>query len=154
MLWFLFAHWHSDRRRIAHRLDQLADLLDKGGEESDLAALATARRVTDFFAPGFVATARPYEGRLTEPRDLIGAVYRFRGSAPRIDVTLHLSDLEVRENRTAVVDFTASVVLHRPNGPARESRRVHSTWREDDGVWRMNEVELGEETAGSGLPGF
>ena len=69
--------WRSPERRLARRLDALVELLEKDGEEGSLPAAATARAAVDFFAPGFLVRARPYEGSLADPRELTGAVLRF-----------------------------------------------------------------------------
>ena len=149
-------YFTSPERRVLRRLDELAELLGKGAAESQLAAGATARGVAGHFAPGFFVRADPYEGQLTDPQQLMGAVMRFRGAAERIDVVFTDRDVQLGEGAdTAVVAFVATVAMERGAGPARESWRVRSLWVADDGEWRIAELELVERLEAGGLfPGI
>lgn len=146
----------SPERRVLRRLDGLVELLAKDGAESQLVAAATARGVADHFAPGFFVRADPYEGQLTDPQELMGAVMRFRGAAEHIEVAIAESDVLLDEaSRTAVVGFVAAVRMDRGAGPGSESWRVRSLWVEDGGEWRIAEMELLERLEGDGLfPGM
>jgi hypothetical protein len=148
--------WRSPERRLARRLDALVELLEKEGEEGSLPAAATARAAVDFFAPGFLVRARPYEGTLADPRELTGAVLRFRAAAPRVAIQVADREVEVAPGeRTGTVVFVATVTLEREGaGPGRESWRVRSLWVQDAGEWRISELELAERLGGGLLLPF
>ena len=59
-------------------------------------------------------------------------------------------DVEVAPGgRTGTVVFVVTVTLDRPGaGPGRESWRVRSVWVEDEGEWRVSELELVERLTG------
>ena len=152
----LWVWWRSPERRLARRLDALVESLEKEGEEGSLVAAATAREVLGFFAEGFLVRARPYEGSLGDPQELMGAVMRFRGAAPRIAIVVGDREVQMHPgDRTAAVVFVATVTLDGSGrGPGRESWRVRSLWVEDDGEWRISELELVERLAGGLLLPF
>ena len=150
--WALWSWWRAPERRLYRRLDELAGKLEKDGGESALAAAATAQGVLDFFAPGFIVRARPYEGELRDPQELAGAVMRFRGTARKLSVGI--GDRQATfgpGERSAELLYTAGVTLDRGNGPARESWRIRSLWIEDGGEWRISELELLSPVEGGGL---
>jgi hypothetical protein len=145
-------HFTSPQRQVLRRLGALADLLAKDGPENQLTAAATARGVAGFFAPGFFVRADPYEGELADPQQLMGAVMRLRGPAQRLDVAFSDRDVRLDEvSRTAVVGFVGTVSLDRGAGQGRESWRVRTLWVEDDGEWRIAELELLEQIETGGL---
>jgi len=153
-LWLLWGWYRSPQRRIYRRLDALAGHLEKHGDEGSLAMAATAQGITDFFAPGFLVRARPYEGELRDPQELAGAVLRLRSGARRVDVDISDRDLKLAPgDRTGELIYRAAVTLDRGNGPAREAWRVRSLWIEDGGEWRISELELLERLEGGGIFG-
>jgi len=143
--------WNSTERRIYRRLDALASRLEKHGGESALGGAATAHGVLDFFAPGFIVRARPYEDELRDPQVLMGAVMRFRGGAQRIAVDISDRHLTLGPGeRSGELVYVAAVTLDRGAGSGRESWRVRSLWIEDDGEWKISELELVQRVEGSG----
>lgn len=82
----------------------------------------------------------------------MGAVLRFRGAAQRIAVAAGDRDVTLSGDRgPGVLTFVATVTMDRGSGPARESWRVRSLWVEEDGEWRISELELVERLEGGGL---
>ncbi len=149
--WALWSWWRSPERRLYRRLDDLTSKLEKSGDESGLAAAATAQGVLDFFAPGFIVRARPYEGELRDPQELAGAVMRFRGTARRLSIGISERQATFAPGeRSAELLYVAGVTLDRGNGPARESWRVRSLWIDDRGEWRISELELLSPVEGAG----
>lgn len=151
--WWYFA---SPERRLLRRLDGFGELLGKDGPESQLVAAASARGVAGYFAPGFFVRAEPYQGQLGDPQELIAAVMRLRGAGERVQVAFSERDVQLAAGaRTAVVGFVATASVDRGAGPGRESWRVRSLWVDDDGEWRISELELLEQVERSGLfPGL
>ncbi|HET9765540.1 MAG TPA: hypothetical protein VFS60_01760 [Thermoanaerobaculia bacterium] len=149
--WWLWSWWRSPERRVHRRLDALMELLEKSGDESALAGAATARGVLDFFAPGFIVRARPYDGELRDPQELAGAVMRFRGGARRIEIEVSDRHLTLGPGeRSGELLFVAAVSYDRGAGLGRESWRVRSLWSEDAGEWRLAELELLQPVEGGG----
>ena len=152
--WLLWSWWSSPQRQLYRRLDALAGQMEKSGDESALVGAATARGVLDFFAPGFLVRARPYEGELRDPQELAGAVMRLRGGARRLAIAISDRRLNLGPGgRSCELLYVATVTLDRGNGPARESWRVRSLWIDDGGEWRISELELLAPVEGSGLLG-
>ena len=154
--WLGWRWWNSTERRIYRRLDALASRLEKSGDESALGGAATARGVLDFFAPGFIIRARPYEDELRDPQVLMGAVMRFRGGARRIAIDISDRHLTLGPGeRSGELVYVAAVTLDRGAGPGRESWRVRSLWIVDDGEWKISALELLQRVeGGGGLLGF
>jgi hypothetical protein len=149
--WAAWSWWSSPQRRLYRRLDALAGQLEKDGNESALAAAASAQGVLDFFAPGFLVRARPYEGELRDRQELAGAVMRLRGTARKLSIAI--SDRQATfgpGERTAELLYVAGVTLDRGGGPGRETWRVRSLWIEDRGEWRISELELLAPLEGGG----
>lgn len=147
--WLGWRWWSSTERRIYRRLDGLTSRLEKDGDESALAGAATARGVLDFFAPGFIIRARPYEDELRDPQVLMGAVMRFRGSAQRIAIDISDRHLTLGAGeRSGELVFLAGVTLDRGGGSGRETWRVRSLWIEDGGEWKIAELELLQRVEG------
>lgn len=153
LLWFVVAHFRSDQRQIQRQLSSLTGALAKDGPEDTLRAASAARRVTTYFTPGFSISARPYQGRISDPQELAAAVLRFRAAGDTIAVGTRERELELRPNDTALLHFVATVTLGRPERTSRESYRVRSQWQKDDGRWTINELEVLEVLEGSG-PGL
>lgn len=147
----LFFWWRSDRRRIVAQFETLQDELEKRGEEGTIDRLGHARGVSEIFAEGFVILAQPYEGTIADRQQLMAVVDRYRASAERITVSDSEVDIQLRPNATADMAAVVEAVGLRPGGPGRERLRIRVAWREDDGVWRIQELEVLEVLDSSGL---
>lgn len=147
----LFYWWRSDRRRIVAQFEALQDELEKRGEEGTFDRLGHARGVSEIFAEGFVILAQPYEGTIQDRQQLMAVVDRYRASAERITVSDSEVEIQLRPNATADMTAVVEAVGLRPGGPGRERLRIRVAWREDDGVWRIQELEVLEVLASSGL---
>lgn len=115
-----------------------------------MTAFGKVRDVVALFAPGFAISARPYEGTITDAQQLAGIVHRYRDRASRIAVSDSDREIERFENRTAEMTAVVQVDGDR-GGPGRERFRVRVAWREDDGVWRVQELEIVEVLEDRGL---
>jgi hypothetical protein len=143
--------WGSDRRRILARFEVLQGAIEKSGPEGALDRLGHARAVSDLFADGFVILAQPYEGTIADRQQLMGVVDRYRGSAETIAVSDSDVVLALRPNATADMTAVVEAVGLRPGGPGRERLRLRVAWREDEGEWRIQELEVVEVLDSSGL---
>jgi len=139
----LLAWWTSDRRRLGARLAELEGLLEKSAPEDQLTAFGRTRRIVAAFAPGFVVSARPYEGTITDPQQLAGVVMSYRASSARIEIDDAERDLSI-DGARGTAETTALFVLSgdRGNGPGRERFRARIAWVRLDGDWRVQEFEI------------
>lgn len=147
----LFFWWTSDRRRIVAQFEALQEALEKSGEEGTFDRLGHARGVSEVFADGFVILAQPYEGTIADRQQLMAIVDRYRASAERISVSDSDVEVQLRPNATADMTAVVEAVGMRPGGPGRERLRIRVAWREDAGVWRIQELEVLEVLDSSGL---
>lgn len=143
--------WTSDRRRIAAQFEALQNAIEKAGSEGTLDRVSHARAASDLFAEGFVILAQPYEGTIEDRQQLMAIVDRYRESAERIVVSDSEVEVELRPNATAELTAVVEAVGARPGGPGRERLRIRVAWREDEGVWRIQELEVLEVLDSSGL---
>lgn len=134
--------WRSDRRRILGQFEALQSAIEKRGAEGALDRLGHARAVSQLFAEGFVILAQPYEGTIADRQQLMGIVDRYRGSAETIAVSDSEVEVTLRENATAELTAVVEAVGLRPGGPGRERLRLRLAWRKDEGVWRIQELEV------------
>ena len=81
----------------------------------------------------------------------MGVVDRYRGSAETIAVSDSDVELALRPNATADMTAVVEAVGLRPGGPGRERLRLRVAWREDEGEWRIQELEVVEVLDSSGL---
>ncbi len=147
----LFFWWRSDRRRIVVQFEELQSALAKSGSEGTLDRLAHAREIAALFADGFVILAQPYEGTIEDRQQLMAIVDRYRESAETISVSDSEVEVTLRPNATADMTAVVEAVGLRPGGPGRERLRIRVAWREDSGVWRIQELEVLEVLDSSGL---
>ncbi|MBP1642972.1 MAG: hypothetical protein H6Q03_1641 [Acidobacteria bacterium] len=149
-----WAWWKSDRRRLGARLDEVEALFEKGGPEDQLTSFGRTRQIVALFAPGFVASARPYEGTITDSQQLAAVVMRYRDGAERIEVGDSERTIELDPARgTAGTTAVFAVRGERPGGPGGERFRARIAWVRVEGEWRIQEFEVLEVLEGS-LLGF
>jgi len=141
---WLAVRWMDPARAIHRRLDQLESLLSKEGREEQIATFGVARQVAKLFAPGFVVLAAPYEGQISGQQQLVGAVHRYRTTGDRMVAVIDQREIEVRENRTAISTFRATVTMTIGDRTGRDSFRVLVQWQDDDGEWLINRLEVVE----------
>jgi len=149
--WAAWGWWRSDERRIASRWKGALAAFEKSGAEDQLTAFAKVRDIVALFSPGFVVSARPYEGSITDGQQLAGIVARYRESARRIAVSDAEREITLFGNRTAEMTAVVQIDGERGGGPGRERFRVRAGWREDGGVWRIQELEILEVLEDRGL---
>lgn len=150
--WGLFALWPSERRAVERRFSRLLELCEKSGGESPLDTAARLRGFLDFWAPGFVASAQPYEGTLTDPQQLAMAVARYRSSAERIRISTSKERVEVESaSATASMDVVVTVDGLRGGDWGRERFRARLSWRKLEGSWKIEEARILEVLDSTGL---
>lgn len=140
----------SDRRRIERRLDALVAACEKSGPDSPLSLLGRTQTILESFAAGMLVRADPYGGSFRDARELAGLVHRYRASASRVEIAATDRDLLVRPNGTAELSVVFRIVGDR-GGPGTESFSARIFWVEEEGDWKIRELEVVERLERSGL---
>lgn len=147
----VYRWWASDERRVHRAFDGLLESVEKSGPENQLDRFARAREFARYFANGFVISAEPYEGRITDRQQLVGIVDAYRSRADRVHARGTDRELTLRDNGTAdlfaIVDLDGSFA----GGPGSERFRVRLSWLRENGEWRILEAEILERLETSGL---
>lgn len=143
--------WTSDARRIGRRLDALVEACEKSGPESPLVLLTRTQTLLDAFAPGLLVRAEPYGGAVGDGRELAALIQRYRATASRIEITASGRELVFGPNRTAEMAVLFRIAGDAGGGPGNEAFSARLFWVEDDGTWRIREVEVIERLESSGL---
>lgn len=149
-LLFAWRWWESDERRIHRAFDGLLASVERAGEETTLERLGHARDFAGRFANGFLVSARPYEGTITDRQQLMAIVDGYRAAAQRVRASGGERTLELRTNGTADI---YSVITLDDGRAGRERFRVRISWIREDGEWKVFEAEILERIETSGLFG-
>ncbi len=138
--------WGSDRRRIDRRLARLERVCEKSGSEGEgaLDLIGRGEAILDAFAPGFVVTAHPYEGTLTDGRQLVGAIETYRRRCERVRVHDGEEKLTISDHGTAEMDVLFAVDCRRGGGPSGSGARfrAHLFWVDTDQGWKIRDFEI------------
>lgn len=143
--------WTSDRHRIERALDRLERACEKDGPESPLAMVGRAGTLLEAFAPGLLVRAAPYGGTVSDPRELVALIERYRATASRIRVSDRERRLEIGANGTAEMSLLFQVDGVRSGGPGREGFRARLFWVRTEAGWKIREIEVLEVLESSGL---
>jgi hypothetical protein len=143
--------WSSDRRRIERRLEGLVAACEKSGPDSALDLLGKTQTILDAFAPDMLVRADPYGGSFRDARELAGLIHRYRAGSRRVEIAATEREIVVRPNRTAEMSAVFRIAGERGGGPGSERFSARLFWVEDEGVWRIREVEVVERLESSGL---
>jgi hypothetical protein len=149
-IWLGYGWWNSDSRQIGKALDRFEHACDKDGPDSPLSIIGRTETILAAFAPGFVATANPWEGTFTDPVAVAGAIQRYRALANRVRVSDTERSLEVKENGTA--EMTATFRVQGDAGlRGGEAFRARIFWVKDQGDWKIREFRIVERLETGGI---
>lgn len=145
------AYWRSDRRRILARLSEAETAMAKAGDEDQLTSFGKVRDVVELFAPGFLVTARPYEGAISDRQELAAVVHGYRSPLARLKLTHGGLTLRIDHARgTAEMGLVVTAVFDRGDGPQPQQFRFRLGWMKDRGTWRVHDCELLEASGQEG----
>jgi len=147
-----WSSWHSDRRRIDRRLERLERACEKQGPSSALSLLNRSRTLLDSFAPGFVVSAHPYAGTISDPRELVQAVEGYRGRAEL--VRIRDTDRSLRIGKQGTAEMSVVFVVQgreRGGGPGGARFRANLFWVKGDGGWKIRDLEIVQVLENRGL---
>ena len=137
------AYWRSDRRRILSRLGAAEAAMAKAGGEDQLTSFGKVRDVVDLFAPGFLVTAQPYEGSISDRQELAAVIHGYRSPLVRLKVTHSGLSLRIdRARGTAEMGLVVTAVFDRGDGPQQQQFRFRLGWMKDSGTWMVHDCEL------------
>lgn len=137
--WLLLAD--SDERRIGKALDRLMAACEKSGPDSAVALLTRNQTIVGAFAPGFLLSAEPYNGTLTDPQEVARLIHVYRASSQTVSVGDSERTIEVRDGGTAEMETVFHV-----SGQGRGVERFRATlfWVEHEGDWKIRELRIVE----------
>jgi hypothetical protein len=143
--------WRSDRRQIGQRLERLERACEKQGPSNLIALAGRAETIIDSFAPGFVVSARPYAGTISDPRELVRAIEGYRSQSEL--VRIHDTDrrLDVRDHGTAEMSAIFVIQGRRRSGPSGGRFRASLFWVKGDDGWKVHDLEIVQVLDNRGL---
>jgi hypothetical protein len=145
------AYWRSDRRRILARLGEAEAAMAKSGEEDQLTSFGKVRDVVELFAPGFLVTAQPYQGSISDRQELAGVIHGYRSGLGRLKLTHGGLTLSVDHARgTAEMGLVVTAAFDRGDGPQQQQFRFRLGWMKDRGTWLVHDCELLEASGQEG----
>jgi hypothetical protein len=136
--------WNSDERRIGRRLDDLLERAEKAPGENQLVAALKAEEIAALFADPFDFRARQFDFATRDRRTLVRtiALYRMRSdriAAQVLDRRLDVAATERRATMSLTVRFVGGW-----QGWTKDAYRFQIGWREQEGEWRIDLVDLVE----------
>lgn len=134
--------WTSDARRIGRKVDYLIECIEKSPGEGKLAAALKAEQLGGLFADAFVFRARPYDFETQDRQTLIRtvALYRLRSERIGAQVLARRLDIDAANRRATMTLTTRFTGGWRDLG--NDALRFQINWREDDGEWQIDTVDL------------
>ncbi len=139
---------------VRRRLDELAELLSKEGAESALEQAAKGRRLGSFFSRSFSVDLGEY-GRVDRVGEVARLAAGYRQRYDRMEVVFKDPETVVTGDIATTVVLAA--VSAREIGLGRQERySLRLEWRREGGEWRLSQLLLLQELAGSArrqLPG-
>lgn len=140
---WLFFWRDTDERRIQRAISEIQRLVARSPAESDLAALANARKIALYFTDPFSVIAEPVGFRTRDRRSLIGAIHQYRSRSRTLYMRVYDDDLRLDASRQrATLDLIAEFVndLGDLAGAERYPMTIH--WLKTDDDWRIESVEV------------
>lgn len=143
--------WSSERRQIERQVDRLQGLISKPGPENAISGLATARAITEFFAPSFEVRAHQFGFLARDRQELARFIHRYRSTSDSIDMRISDSSLSITaEHGRATQNATFEFLSGGPLSSSTERYRVQVNWLLEGGRWLIDYIDLLEvvDTAG------
>lgn len=144
--WALWAAFPTRRRQVQRTLKSFTRAVEKEGPEGDLAAAASARNVSSFFAPVCRVEAQGYDlHAFVEREEIARYAFAARGRASRLSLRLYDLFVDFDAEGTATVRATARLEGAGDGGEAfQEVHEVACSLRKGDGGWTIEKVALVE----------
>jgi hypothetical protein len=139
-----WAWWNGDARRIERRVSYLLERVEKTPGENQLVGALKAEEAGRVFAYPFDFRARQFDFATRDRRELVRAIalYRLRSeriAAQVLDRRLDVATADRRATMTLAVRFRGGW-----GSPTNDAYRFRLGWREQEGEWRIDFVDLVE----------
>lgn len=140
----------SEEKRVMRRLDDLAEIVDRGEGESALDTAARARRLGEMFTDPFTVRLEPFGQEISDRQGLMRTFAAYRGGYRRIEVGWRDVEIAVApgERQASATAVAVASGLDAGGLPARDAFRLTFRWQREDGEWRLREVVLVEVLEG------
>jgi len=145
-LYGFYGWWTSDERQLRRQLGELEASIEKSGEESNLAAVDRARRLTGLLAERFTVVLEPYAGSVSDRGELQRLFFAYRSGYDTISADFDAEEIEI-DPVARIANMKVEAVLlgqRKGGGPGREGYRLVLRWVENGGDWQLERVELAE----------
>lgn len=143
--WALFS-WGGEEARVRKQLGKLQGLIEKTADESQIAGVDKARRLSELFTPDFAVEITPYGHTLSDRASLSRTAVGYRSRSERIGLSFRDETLDVDAER-GIAEHDLEAVL--TGDGRREAYRLHIQWAKDDGKWRIRRFEVVEILEGT-----
>jgi hypothetical protein len=140
----LFWYFQSDEARIKKQFNTIAKLASRSGDEHELTAAVTAKKIGDMFADTCGIEIPSYRiSRVYAKKDLPGHVMGARSRYSDIAMKFHDINIEFPEDGIALVTFTAYVEAVWISGEAvREVHEIACRLEKIEKDWFFNQIEV------------
>lgn len=147
---WLYQQWAGEERRILRRLDEMRDLIEKGGGENDLIAANKARQLGEMFADEFALHLTPIGETVTDRQRLMQVALQYRRQHDRIGLDFRDRELTVAAgSQQAEMLSVAHLGAWRDGGRSQQGFRLRLLWQQRDSVWSIRELEVLEVLEGT-----
>ena len=139
--WLLVNWYLSDERQIERRLTRIQRLVAKTPAESDLAALAAARAISETFSEPFEIRVEPAGHSTSDRSSLIGNVHQYRARSSAL--AMEISGLQLffdTQKAGANTFFSARFIADIGDLVGEESYDFRIHWTKRDGDWLIDDV--------------
>lgn len=141
---YLFSAWYfSDVQRIHRRLSQIQRLVAKTPAESDLAAFAAARKISDLFADPFEARAEPAGYVAANRQQVASGIHQYRSRSTSL--VMEIIDEQIfldAEGVGANSFFTARFLSGLRDLTSAEHYDCKLHWTKVDGDWLIDYAHI------------
>ena len=142
-VWLLSDWYFSDTQRIRRRLSEIQRLVAKSPAESDLAAFAAARRLSELFAEPFEARAEPAGYSTADRTQVASSVHQYRSRSTTL--VMEILDEQIfldAEGVGANSFFTARFLTDLGDLATSEQYDCKLHWIKAEGEWLIDHAQV------------
>lgn len=141
---FLLFRPGGDARKIHRSVRQIQKLVAKTPAETDLAGLASARKIAAYFTDPFSVRAESERFETRDRAQLIAAIHRYRSRSSTLFLRVYDQELALGPaDGEATLSLTAEFVRGAGDLAGADRYPMLIRWRRLEGEWRIGSVEIG-----------